>query len=335
MAGDVPMIESFRGVMSLLVSDIVRIAVPVAFPVITLGLVNLRGWIAATLTSPANPATLRAAVSAAAAGEREAGSVTIHVGVGGWNFAPWRQTFYPEGLRQKDELAFMASQLSAVEVNGTFYRTQTTATFRGWHDATPDGFVFTLKAPRYATNRKVLAEAGESIARFTDSGIAELGPKLGPVLWQFAPTKRFEAEDFAAFLDLLPGAVQGLPLRHAVEVRHPSFAVPEFVALARSRGVAIVLAGDSDYPAIPDATADFAYLRIMGTEAGHKAGYAPKALDLWAARARAIAAGEAPEGIAAVADAAHGRRREVFLFVISGEKPLNPLAALALRQRLS
>lgn len=258
----------------------------------------------------------------------------IRIGVGGWTFEPWRQTFYPEGLRQKDELSWMASQLSAVEVNGTFYRTQTPATFRNWHDATPEGFVFTLKAPRYATNRKVLAEAGESIGRFTDSGIAELGPKLGPILWQFAATKRFEAEDFAAFLDLLPPETQGLPLRHAVEVRHPSFAVPEFVALARERGVAIVLAGDSEYPAIPDATADFAYLRIMGTEERFKAGYAPKSLDLWAARARDIAAGRPPEGIGAVGEASPAAARDVFLFVISGHKALNPLAAMELRARL-
>lgn len=260
----------------------------------------------------------------------------IRIGVGGWNFEPWRQSFYPEGLRQKDELAFMASQLSAVEVNGTFYRTQTPATFRNWHDATPDDFVFALKAPRYATNRKVLAEAGESIARFIDSGIAELGPKLGPILWQFAPTKRFEAEDFAAFLDLLPPRCHDMPLRHAVEVRHPSFAVPDLVTLTRERGVAIVLAGDSDYPAIPDATADFAYLRIMGTTEGYEEGYAPAALDLWAARARTIEAGGVPEGIAPVGGTGAGERKErdVFLFVIAGHKASNPLAARALRERL-
>lgn len=259
----------------------------------------------------------------------------IRIGVGGWTFEPWRQTFYPAGLRQKDELSWMASQLSAVEVNGTFYRTQTPATFRSWHDATPDSFTFTLKAPRYATNRKVLAEAGDSIARFTDSGIAELGPKLGPILWQFAPTKRFEADDTAAFLDLLPREVHGLRLRHAVEVRHPSFAAPEFVEMTRERGIAIVLAGDSDYPAIPDPTADFAYLRIMGTEEGFEAGYAPKALDLWAARVRALAAGAAPEGLAPVAEGAPAPvERDVFLFVISGHKALNPRAAMALRARL-
>lgn len=261
--------------------------------------------------------------------------MTIRVGVGGWTFAPWRETFYPDGLRQKDELAYMASQLRVVEVNGTFYRTQTPATFSTWHDAAPEGFVFALKAPRYATNRKVLAEGGESIARFTDSGIAELGAKLGPVLWQFAPTKRFEADDFAAFLDLLPREVAGLPLRHAVEVRHPSFCVPEFVSLARQHKVAIVLAGDSDYPAIPDLTADFAYLRIMGTEAALEAGYTPEALDGWAARVREIAAGRVPEGLPLAGGAApQGSPRDVFLFVISGHKAANPLAALALQSRL-
>lgn len=258
----------------------------------------------------------------------------IRIGVGGWNFEPWRQTFYPKGLRQKDELAYMASQLSAVEVNGTFYRTQTPATFRSWHDATPDDFVFALKAPRYATNRKVLAEAGDSIAHFAGSGIAELGPKLGPILWQFAATKRFEPDDFAAFLDLLPGAARGLPLRHAVEVRHASFAVPEFVALARERGVAIALAGDSEYPAIPDATADFAYLRVMGTEEQFPAGYPPESLELWAGRAREIAAGGLPDGIAPAGEPATGKPKDVFLFVISGHKALNPLAARELKARL-
>ena len=261
--------------------------------------------------------------------------MSIRIGVGGWTFAPWRETFYPDGVRQKDELAYMASRLGAVEVNGTFYRTQSPATFRAWHDAAPEGFVFALKAPRYATNRKVLAEGGESVRRFIDSGIAELGPKLGPILWQFAPTKRFERDDFAAFLDLLPRDVAGVPLRHAIEVRHPSFCVPEYVSLARQQQVAIVLAGDSEYPAIADLTADFAYLRIMGTEAAVETGYAPAALDRWAARARDLAAGRTPKDLPLIGDAApQGGSRDVFLFVIAGHKAANPLAALALQSRL-
>lgn len=241
----------------------------------------------------------------------------VRVGVGGWTFAPWRETFYPEGLRQADELAFMASRLTAIEVNGTFYRTQTPETFRAWAAAVPEDFRFALKAPRYATTRRVLAEAGDSIARFTASGIAELGGKLGPLLWQFAPTKRFDPDDFPRFLDLLPAAVDGLALRHAVELRHESFLDPAAATLCRERGVAIVLAGDSAHPLIDAATADFAYLRIMGTQARYKAGYAPAAIAAWAGRIGAVAAG-----------------RPAWAFVISGEKRLNPLAAEALLKRL-
>lgn len=241
----------------------------------------------------------------------------VRIGVGGWTFAPWRETFYPPGLRQADELAYMASRLNAVEVNGTFYRTQTPETFRAWAAATPADFRFALKAPRYATNRKVLAEAGDSVARFTASGIAELGKKLGPINWQFAPTKTFEPDDFARFLDLLPPKVNGLPLNHAVEVRHQSFLDPAFPALCAERGVAIVLAGDSAYPAIDAATAPFAYLRMMGTQARYKSGYAPAALTDWSEKIAGLAAG-----------------RAVWAFVISGEKRLNPLAAEVLLKRL-
>lgn len=237
------------------------------------------------------------------------------IGVGGWNFAPWRESFYPPKLRQADELAYMASKLNAVEVNGTFYRTQTPATFRGWADATPSDFRFALKAPRYAVNRKVLAEAGESITRFVESGIAGLGEKLGPILWQFAATKRLEADDFARFLDLLPAEVDGLPLRHALEPRHDSFHDPAFPSLLEGRNIAVVLAGDSDYPLFDLPTADFAYLRIMGTTARFKNGYAPSAINSWADRIAKLG-------------------RPAWAFVISGEKRLNPAAAQALRARL-
>jgi uncharacterized protein YecE (DUF72 family) len=242
----------------------------------------------------------------------------IRIGVGGWTFAPWRGRFYPEGLPQTHELAHAAARLTAIEVNGTFYRTQKPATFAAWAAAAPEGFAFALKAPRYATNRKVLAEAGESVQRFIASGITELGDKLGPVNWQFSPTKRFEEEDFARFLDLLPQAVGSRRLRHVVEVRHPSFQEAAFLDLVRKRGVAVVLAGDSAYPRIEAPARDLAYARIMGTRAGPAAGYAPAKLDAWAD----WALGEAAVG------------REVFLFVIAGEKALNPAAAMALIERV-
>lgn len=242
----------------------------------------------------------------------------IRVGIGGWTYEPWRGAFYPAGLPHKRELAHAAAQLSAIEVNGTFYRTQTPKTFAEWASQVPDDFVFALKAPRYATNRRVLADAGDSIARFTDSGIAQLGPKLGPLHWQFPPAKAFDPQDFAAFLARLPAEAGGRPLRHAIEVRHPSFDCPEFIALARGHPVAIVRAGDSEYPRIEADTADFIYARIMGTSEGELLGYSPARLDEWAGTAKSWAA----DG------------RDVFLFVISGHKVVNPAAAMALIERL-
>jgi len=260
----------------------------------------------------------------------------IRVGVGGWTFEPWRGVFYPEGLAQKRELEFASHKLTAIEINGTYYGSQKPESFAKWRTETPDGFLFTLKGPRFATNRRVLAEAGESIDRFFKSGVTELGEKLGPVNWQFMATKKFDADDFEGFLKLLPDKVGGVPIRHAVEVRHDSFKVPEFVALARKHGVAIVHAGDSEFPAIADPTAPFIYARIMGTSEAHPAGYAPAALDGWADYARSWARGEVPAKIAGdlVDGPPKAGPREVFLFVISGFKPRNPAAAMALIERL-
>ncbi|HEY8580750.1 MAG TPA: DUF72 domain-containing protein [Beijerinckiaceae bacterium] len=259
----------------------------------------------------------------------------VRVGVGGWIFEPWRGLFYPEGLPHKQELAFASRALTSIEVNATFYRGQTPATFEKWRDETPDDFVFALKGPRYAVNRRVLAEAGPAIERFFTTGLTRLGPKLGPINWQFAPTKRFDRDDVAAFLALLPKEADGLRLRHAVEARHESFRDPAFVDLARAHGVAIVVAGDSDYPLIADRTADFVYARVMGTAETRPRGYAPKALEAWAARARLWAEGGAPADLPTVAPAAKdGAPRDVFLYVISGAKRRNPAAAQALIARL-
>lgn len=259
----------------------------------------------------------------------------IRVGVGGWTYEPWNDSFYPQGLRKKDQLSHAASHLTAIEINGTFYRTQRPETFEAWRAAVPDGFVFAVKAPRYAVQKRMLAEAGESITRFIDSGIDRLGDALGPILWQLAPTKPYDPADFAAFLDLLPARAGDVPLRHAVELRHPSYACEQAVAACRARGVAIVLAADSAYPMIADQTADFSYLRIMGTEDRYVAGYAPRALDGWADRARQLARGHQPDGLAPLGEPlADGRPRDVFLFVISGHKALNPAAAMALIDRL-
>lgn len=242
----------------------------------------------------------------------------VFVGIGGWVYEPWRGSFYPPGLAQARELEHASRQLGSIEINGTFYGSQKPESFRKWHDATPEGFVFALKGPRFATNRRVLAEAGESIGRFFASGVVELREKLGPVNWQFAATKKFDAADFAAFLRLLPKQLEGRAIRHALEVRHESFRDPAFTALAREHGAAIVLAGDSAYPEIDEATADFAYVRIMGTAEGEATGYSPEALDAWAKRARLLASGG----------------RDLFLYVISGHKVINPAAAMALIERL-
>lgn len=263
----------------------------------------------------------------------------IRIGIGGWTYEPWRGRFYPEGLTQKRELEYASRALNSIEINGTFYGAQKPESFMRWHDETPDDFVFSVKAPRFATHRRVLAEAGESIERFFTSGVMQLKKKLGPVNWQFAPTKQFDADDFAAFLDLLPRRVDGQAVRHAVEVRHASFKRPEFVALARKHGVAIVVAADSKYPQIADPTAPFVYARIMGTVDSEPLGYSETALDAWAERVREWAAGKTPNGLATVAAGTPGaadaaNHRDVYLYVISGFKALNPAAGIALIDRL-
>jgi uncharacterized protein YecE (DUF72 family) len=260
----------------------------------------------------------------------------IRIGVGGWTFEPWRGAFYPDDLPHKRELEYASRKLTSIEVNGTYYGSQKPETFAKWHDETPEDFVFSLKAPRFATNRRVLAESGQSIERFFTGGVMALKDKLGPINWQFMPTKTFDPDDFAAFLKLLPKTVEGRTIRHVVEVRHDSFKSPDFVALAREHGVAIVLAGDSDYPQIADITAPFVYARIMGTTEDQPNGYAAEALDRWIAHARAFASGKQPAGLETVARAQPARTaRDVFLYVISGAKVRNPAAAMALIERLA
>jgi uncharacterized protein YecE (DUF72 family) len=267
--------------------------------------------------------------------KRSTSAGRIRVGIGGWTYEPWRGTFYPADLTQKRELEYASRKLTSIEINGTFYGTQRPTSFEKWHDETPDDFVFALKAPRFATNRRVLAEAGDSIERFFASGLLALKDKLGPINWQFAPTKQFDAEDFDAFLRLLPKRVEGRAIRHAVEVRHESFRHPEFIALAREHGVAVVVAGDSHYPQLADVTAPFVYARIMGTVETEPLGYSNEALDAWAARAKGWAAANAPDDLHTVAEPLTSTgRADVYLYVISGHKVRNPAAAMALIDRL-
>lgn len=259
----------------------------------------------------------------------------IRVGIGGWTFAPWRGTFYPEGLKHADELKYAGEHLTTIEINGTFYRTQSAKSFAKWRDETPDGFVFALKGHRAVVNKKVLADAGEGIEWFLNSGLLELGDKLGPLLWQFAPYKKFDADDFGAFLTLLPKEKGGLALRHVVEVRHESFLVPECVDLLRQHGVAVVYAESDDYPAIADVTADFIYARLQKTEESIPTGYAAADLDRFAAMAKTWAGGGEPDGLPRFGAKAKKAKRDVYVYMIAGAKVRAPAAAMALIERVA
>jgi len=259
----------------------------------------------------------------------------IRVGIGGWVYEPWRGVFYPKGLRQAEELAYASRKVTSIEINGTFYGTQKPESFRRWADETPDDFIFSLKGPRYVTHRRVLAAAGESVERFLASGVLELKSKLGPLVWQFAPTKKFDADDFAAFLALLPPRLDGRSIRHAVEVRHESFLAPAFIDLLRKHSVAPVLVDSDKHPMIAGVTSDFVYLRLERSSETIETGYKPAELDRWANRAKTWADGSAPGDLPAVAPSAFGSsKRDVFVYMISGAKVQAPAAAMALIERL-
>ncbi len=252
----------------------------------------------------------------------------VRIGISGWRYAPWRGTFYPADLRQKNELSFAAEQFTSIEVNGTFYSTFKPPTFQKWASETPDDFLFAHKANRFAVNRHVLGEAGPSIQRFLESGVTELKHKLGPILWQFMHTKKFDPADFEAFLALLPAEMDGVTLRHVVEPRHESFKTPEFIALARKYNAAIVFADVKKFPSIPDATSDFIYVRLHDSQEDVPTGYKPADLKKWVEAAKAWEAGGLPKGMEAVGKAAAKKKRDVFLYFIAGAKVRNPAAAM-------
>jgi uncharacterized protein YecE (DUF72 family) len=259
----------------------------------------------------------------------------IFTGIGGWTYEPWRGVFYPKGLPHARELSYAGDHLTSIEVNGTFYSTQTPKTFRKWASEVPDGFVFSLKGPRYAVNRRVLVEAGDSIKRFLDSGIVELGDNLGPLLWQFAPTKKFDEADFGGFLELLPKTLDGRPLRHVVEVRHDSFTTPAFIALLRKFSIPVVFSEHASHPAIADITGDFVYARLQKGEEKLKAGYPPKALDAWAERVKTWAEGGEPADLPLVDKRQSAKKpRDAFIYFIHEAKVRAPAAAMALIERL-
>jgi uncharacterized protein YecE (DUF72 family) len=242
---------------------------------------------------------------------------TIHIGIGGWTYEPWRGLFYPKGLPQKRELEFASRRLTSIEINGTYYSTFKPESWRKWREETPDGFVFSVKASRYCTNRRRLLEANDSIARFIGQGLDELKDRLGPINWQFVETKTFDAEDFEDFLKLLPRETGGVPLRHALEVRNTGFKTARFYDLARKYNAAIVFADGGDVPVIDEPTADFTYARLMGTKEDIETGYSAAGLDGWAKRARAWA-----------------KRGDVFVYFIAGAKQRAPAAAEALIARI-
>jgi len=245
----------------------------------------------------------------------------IHVGIGGWTYEPWRGVFYPSDLIQKRELEYASRQLTSIEINGTYYSSFKPDSWMKWRDETPDGFVFSVKASRYCTNRKVLSEGRDSLDKFLNQGLTLLGPKLGAINWQFMATKKFDPVDFEGFLKLLPKELDGLRLRHALEVRSPTFDTPQFHDLAAKYGCAIVYAEDDEapeWPRIDQPTADFTYARLMSSREDEPTGLTSGELDTIAERTRAWA-----------------ERGDVFAYFIAGAKVRNPAAAQALIGKLA
>ena len=268
------------------------------------------------------------------AGARGAG---IKVGIGGWNFPPWRDNFYPKGLPQRRELEFASRHLAAIEINSTFYRAQTPKVYAKWRDEAPPGFVFSLKAPRQIAEVRKLAGTGALIRGFLFGGLAEFEDKLGPIVWQFPPSRRFEHDDFAAFLGLLPRELNGHVLRHALEVRNGTFLCDEFLQLARTHRCACVFTDSPEYPDFADLTGGFVYARLMRSRESERYGYPAKELDAWAARARSWHEGGEPDDLPRVSpeSPAGSTRRDVFIYFISAAKARNPAAAMALQGRLT
>jgi uncharacterized protein YecE (DUF72 family) len=261
----------------------------------------------------------------------------IRVGIGGWNYEPWRKTFYPPGIVQSRELDYASRQVTSIEVNGTFYRLQKPEVFAKWHDATPDAFMFSIKAPRFLVQRNDLTTVGTALERFIASGITELKSKLGPILWQLSETKLFDAKELDAFLSSLPAVADKLPLRHALEVRHASFMNREFLEIARKRQVAVVYEDDATHPAFADLTSTFVYARLRRSAASVATGYSLAALKQWSSRAKTWAQGNEPTDLPRVAPKpkAAVQPRDVFIYFINGAKERAPAAAQKLLSILS
>ncbi|HSR63986.1 MAG TPA: DUF72 domain-containing protein [Xanthomonadaceae bacterium] len=258
----------------------------------------------------------------------------IRVGIGGWTYAPWRDNFYPKGLVQRRELEYASRHVSAIEVNGTWYGAQKPATYAKWRDEAPDGFVFAAKAPQRITMARALAKTGPQAEDFL-AGIATLGDKLGPVVWQFERGRRIDLGELAEFAALLPRSVEGRRLRHVLDVRDPACIGADYLALARRHAIATVFTDSPEHPSFADLTADFVYARLMRSRAEVATGYPDAELDDWARRAREWAAGEDPADLPRIAPPQDApASREVFVFFISAAKERNPAAAMALLRRL-
>lgn len=252
----------------------------------------------------------------------------IRAGIGGWTYQPWEETFYPSDLPKKSQLSYASRQLTAIEINGTFYRLQKPEVFAKWRDDAPEDFMFSIKAPRYLTYRKVLSEANPSVPRFLASGLSSLGSKLGPILWQLPPSLHFNADDIGTFLEALPHTLDDLPLRHVLEVRHETFMDAAYVELAKKYSVATVFAHTDEFPNFADVTADFVYARLRKSEATEPTGYAKPDLQAWSERAKLWAEGGTPSDLPYVTNAKPPHKpRDVFIFFISGAKERNPAAA--------
>ena len=242
----------------------------------------------------------------------------IRIGIGGWTFPPWRGVFYPDKLPQAKECEYATRAMTAIEINATFYGRQKPKSWESWEKVAPEGFQFAVKGSRYCVSRSKLAESADSIANFFGQGFEVLGPKLGPILWQFAKFMKFDRDDIAAFIDLLPEKLGSLTLRHAIEPRHDSFNDEKFFDLCRARNIAVVFEDSDDYPRIEADTANFAYARLQRMKEEIETGYDAAALDSFAERARNWQA----------------VGRDAYIFMINGAKVRAPAAALALQERL-
>jgi len=281
----------------------------------------------------------------------------IRIGISGWRYKGWRGVFYPEKLPHRRELEFAAQNFPSVELNGSFYSMQRPSSYRQWADETPDDFVFALKGPRFITHMLKLRGVEQPLANFFASGILELGPKLGPFLWQFAPQMHFDADRFTQFFNLLPrthGEMVRMaqmhhprfahrvslqrsrkvpartPLRHCVEIRHESFAVPEFITLLRKHNIGLVVADTVEWPLLFDITADFVYVRLHGSEELYVSGYEDVALDLWANRVAAWATGCRADGECVGKKHAKLQPRDVYVYFDNDAKVRAPFDAKGL-----